>query len=211
MSNLLSRLTEKKAIKKAMKFQTVPMSNACHTHSFADCKPAPAQCIEEAFPNGYTVPKQEGITPMNYANVANAVVSAPPSDTSIQRKYLEGRLQDIYYTKRDPLEAKFGLTDDDAPRTPKEFKERMDAGKFQIRGIDIDKDKGEQYRYWHWTDLIRWRDPAVKADQEGFDAAKKDLKAKRQAALDIIKIGEPADGLKAIQELEAWEPTGAAS
>lgn len=176
-----------------------------HTHSFADC---PTVCTAEA---KKPYPKQEGITPMNYANVANAVVTAPPSDAAMQRKYLEQRLHDIYYTKRDPLEAKFGLTDDDAPRTPKEFKERMDAGKFQIRGIDIDKDKGDQFRYWHWTDLIRWRDPAVKADQEGFDAAKKDLKAKRQAALDIIKIGEPADGLKAIQELEAWEPTEAAS
>ena len=58
-----------------------------------------------------------------------------------------------------------------------------------------------------WIDMIRWRDPAVKADHDGYTAARKELQEKRQAALDIIKIDDPKAGLDAIKALEAWEPS----
>lgn len=151
--------------------------------------------------------KQEGITPMNYAS---ASVTTAPTEAQTQRKYLEQRLYDVYQGKREPLEAKFGLTDDAPPTTPSELAERLKAGKFAIRGLDDGSDKND-YRYWSASELIRWRDPAKKADQAGFDAAKADLKAKRQAALDTIKIDEPKAGLDAVKALESWEPTGAAN
>jgi len=168
----------------------------CPQFSFADC-PAPQPSIAKYFDGG--IPKQEGINPMNYAT---ATVQAATTETQDQRKYLEKRLQEVYYEKRDPLDAKFGLTDDDAPRTGTELIERLKEGKYTIK---TDRD------YWCWFDMIQWRSPDRKQDHDGYKAAIDDLKALRQKSLDIIKIEEPKAGLDAVKALEAWEPTGAAN
>lgn len=157
------------------------------------------------------VPQQEGNNPMNYANVANAAITVPPTEVQDQRKYLEKRLDQLFYAKDEPLYRHFGLDDDAAPHSPVEFKKRIDEGKFQIRGVDFDQEHAARYDHWHWTDLIAWRDPAKKADRDGYDAARKDLREKKQKTLDIIKIDEPKAGLEALKAFEAWEPTGAAN
>lgn len=151
--------------------------------------------------------QEKGNNPMNYAT---ATVQAGTTETQDQRKYLAKRLEDVFYTKEAPLYAKFGLSDDDAPVGPKAIAERLAAGKYILKGVDKD-DEFDGYRYWGIGDLIRWRDPAKKADLEGYEAAREDLKKARQVALDIIKIDEPKAGLEAVKTLEAWEPTGAAN
>lgn len=167
---------------------------------------APCATVPEKKKFGFgTCNQKEGINPMNYAS---ASVTTAPTETQVQRSYLESRLYDIYCDKRKPLEALFGLEDDAAPKDNKELAERIKAGKFSIRGIDTDE---KVKSYYYWTDMIRWRDPAMKADTEGFGAAKADLKAERQKALDIIKIDDPKAGLDAVKAFEAWEPKGAAN
>lgn len=158
-------------------------------------------------PEMYGVKQEEGNNPMNYAT---ATVQAGTTETQDQRKYLTKRLETVYYEKESPLYAQFGLSDDLPPAGPKEIAERLKEGKYTIKGADKD-DEFSGYRYWGIGDLIRWRDPAKKADTEGYEAALKDLNAKRQAALDTIKIDEPKAGLDAIKALEAWTPTGAAN
>lgn len=152
--------------------------------------------------------KEEGNNPMNYAS---ASISTPATETQDQRKYLTKRLEDVYCNLRDPLEAQFGLIDDEPPGSPKDLAERIAAGKFIIRGYGDDAKNADRYRYWAPIELIQWRDPAKKADTEGFEVARKALKAAKQKALDIIKIDEPKAGLDAIKALEAWTPTGAAN
>lgn len=159
---------------------------------------------------GYSCKQEEGNNPMNYAT---ATVQAATTETQDQRKYLTRRLDDIFYQKERPLYAAFGLTDDEAPTSPKELKKRLADGKFTIIGLpkdDEDEDEDE-YFYGGWSRLIRWRDPAKKADQEGYDAARKELKSKYQEALDTIKIDDVKAGLDAVKALEAWTPTGAAN
>jgi hypothetical protein len=151
--------------------------------------------------------QEEGNNPMNYAT---ATVQAGTTETQDQRKYLTNRLQEVYSDKRDPLEAAFGLTDDDAPKGPLELAERLKDGKFTVRYMETGTNP-DVYRYWHWTDLIQWRDPAAKRDEDGFKKAIEELRALHQAALDTIKIDEPKAGLEAIKALEAWKPTGAAN
>lgn len=180
------------------------------TYSFKDAAEAQVY-IQNIYGNvvdlGHTVHKKEDKFPMNYG-IASATINAPASDESLQRKYLENRLSEVYADKRDPLESLFGMTDDKSPKTPKELADRLAAGKFVIEGLD---DEGRDVKFYSFRDVIRWRDPAMKADTAGFDAAKKDLKAKRQDALDTIKIASPADGLAALKTLEAWTPTGVAN
>lgn len=146
--------------------------------------------------------KKEEENSMNYAS---ATVTTAPTETQTQRKYLEDRLSYVYRDKRGPLEAQFGLIDDEPPVTLKELQERIAAGKFTFR------DEKDVRPYHHWTEMLRWRDPAKKADAEGFKAAKEDLKAKRQATLDTIKIDDVKAGLDAVKALEAWTPAGAAN
>lgn len=164
----------------------------------------------EVSPYAYGI-KQEGNNPMNYAT---ATVQAGTTETQDQRKYLSQRLEDIYWELLRPLEAKFGLTDDERPLTPKDLKKRLADGMFVIKGIkdaEDDEDDEDDYFYGGWTNMIRWRDPAKKADHDGYVAAMKELQALRQKTLDIIKIDEPKAGLDAIKALEAWTPTGAAN
>jgi hypothetical protein len=188
-----------------------------HTHTLSDFVVMPGTYCLAPTPVPCTAPvkkgcikKQEEENLMNYAS-ASVIATPATTETQDQRKYLAKRLDEVYHNHRDGLEAKFGLTDDEAPHGPKELAERLAAGKFSIRGTGDDEKNAGSYRYWTAGDLIRWRDPAKKADQDGFDAARADLKAKKQAALDIIKIDEPKAGLDAVKALEAWEPTGAAN
>lgn len=155
--------------------------------------------------------KKEGNNPMNYAT---ATVHAATTETQDQRKYLQRRLEDIYIRKERPLYAAFGLTDDVAPSTPKELKARIADGKFTIIGLpkdEEDEDDFDDCYYGGWSRLIRWRDPAKKADQDGYDAARKALQDEFQKAMDTIKIDDVKAGLEAVKALEAWEPTGAAN
>lgn len=186
------------------------VSSASHAHSLAPCTATPCPPVPSTLSwKCKAVQKQEEeCIPMNYAS---ASISAPATETQDQRRYLERRLQEVYADKRDGLESKFGLTDDDTPVGPAEVAKRIADGKFIIRGTGDDAKNATRYTYWSLGDLIQWRDPAKKADQAGFDAARLDLKAKRQEALDAIKIDEPKAGLDAIKALEAWTPTGAAN
>ncbi len=188
--------------KEVLTFGTAPATTTTtdNWYSFAQLPSAVPQSPN--YFNGYCDQKQEGINPMNYAS---ASISTPATETQDQRKYLTRRLDEVYQDNRDPLEAEFGLVDDEYPETLKDLKERIAAGKFTFR------DEKDVRPYHHWTEMLRWRDPAKKADQEGFTAAVKALKAERQKALDIIKIDEPKAGLEAIKALEAWTPTGAAN
>lgn len=191
-------------MKEPMKFTVqVPVKKSQPVPAFVDCATQPYP----AAPPCTSVTINEDQL-MNYAS---ASISTPATETQDQRKYLSRRLDEVYNSKRDGLESKFGLADDAPPTGPKELADRLAAGKFIIRGAGDDAKNADKYRYWHYTDLIQWRDPARKADQEGFDAARKDLKAKKQEALDTIKIDEPKAGLEAIKALEAWTPPGAAN
>lgn len=186
-------------VKTAYGIASVPADLCC----LAPC--APAQCTKpEPKEFRFGLKKQEEENLMNYAS---ATVQAGTTETQDQRKYLVSRLSDVYASKKDPLYATFGLVDDEAPLSATELAARLKDGKFTIK-------TGEKYErpsYYHWTDMIVWRAPDRKADRDGYEAAKADLKKKYQEALDIIKIDEPKAGLEAIKALEAWTPTGAAN
>jgi len=115
--------------------------------------------------------------------------------------YLESRIYNTASQKVSAFATQFGINDDPDPRTPAELVERITAGKY----ILPDATKRKAYSA---LDGIRWRDPAVKEDTDGYKAAVKAMKVQQQIAEDIIKLKDPAtDGLAALQAFEAWQPT----
>lgn len=137
-------------------------------------------------------------------------VAVNTADTSAQdqRSYLRDRLHSLYYEKYNELEKQFGLVDDDSPTTAKEVVERIQAGKYMLPKDEDNKNdkKKDLYSilYGHGKNVIRWRDPDLKEDKEGFEAAAKTMKAEWQKAKDTIVIASPADGLEALRAFEAY-------
>ncbi len=158
--------------------------------------------------------EQEKVNAMCYGTKAPQAIRADinvaainTGDAAAQQKqsYLRNRLERIYYAKKDDLMKTFGLVDDEAPNTFEELLARIQAGKYVIDEKDAKK------RAYLGLDYLRWRDPAVKEDRAGFDAAKEELKKEKQLIEDQIAIADPAVALPLVQALETWQPSGKAN
>lgn len=124
---------------------------------------------------------------------------APVNVEARKMDYLKGRLNDLFCDKECALPKAFGLENDHPPHTPKEFVERILAGKFELK----DKAK-DTYLYGSSpSPYITWRDPKVKVDQEGYDKAYKTLQEEFTKAKDTIVIKSPEEGLKALEKFES--------
>lgn len=138
------------------------------------------------------------------ASYANAQVYAPQSEIAEQRAYLLDRLNTICWAKRDDERKPFGLVDDEAPKTIKERKERIAAGKYVFKYYRDEEDYDEDEEHYDIDRVtLRWRDPAVKEDQKGYDAAMEKLKKDMTSYRDTIRIKDADTGLAAVQEFEA--------
>lgn len=119
-----------------------------------------------------------------------------------QRVYLRNRLSSIYNEKNRKLRQEFGLEDDEEPKTLQETIDRLSSGKFTPR---FDK-KPEDIKVHGWMALqeyVRWHDPSVKADEDGYATAEKALSEAKTKATDVIIVKSPEDGLAALEAFEA--------
>lgn len=154
--------------------------------------------------------KKEKESAMGYQTAACSTainVSTTPVKTEDQDKkdYLFDRLCSIAWEKRDEEKKPYGLVDDDAPKTIKERKERFAAGKFVInwRADEDDYEDDEEFESSYSAGgNIRWRDPAVKEDRKGYEAAMEKMGKDLTDFRDIIKIKSPDEGLTAVKDFE---------
>lgn len=162
---------------------------------------APLPATKPSYPQACCEPKQmaprkaKGKKAMRYDYDLDAYVSE--SEDQTKRAYLQNRLEGQSYAKDIELQKQFGLMDDDAPTTPTELVERIKEGKYAINKEYEDKKVYDPARY------IRWRDPSVKEDKEGYTLALKAKDKASTATLDQIKIANPEAALKALQDFEA--------
>lgn len=160
--------------------------------SLADCTQAPAKACK-AWP--CTASKKKDESPMN--SYASATVIAQDTTERDQRHFLTGALYDAYTTAKTALKRKFGLIDDVEPLTVADVVKRIQDGLFVIPEKYKDTKTCGNIAY------LRWRDPKVVEDKDGFEAAKLPLKKAYNDAERAIRILAPADGLKALQDFEA--------
>lgn len=119
--------------------------------------------------------------------------------TSAAKNHLFTRADCAFRKIDGSLQADFGLTNEESPKTPKEMTDRIIAGKF---ALPKDADNEDDYIFCGTSDLARkiiWRDPAKVADKDGYKAAKVLLDAAYNSTVDAIMVSEPAEGLVAYQ------------
>lgn len=119
------------------------------------------------------------------------------TDAARQRSYLTRRLNDAAFEKSKVASRAYGLTEDEAPKTVKDFIKRIQDGQFVLHEKYEDQSAVYAWKY------ISWQDPKKVVDKEGFEKFSEVMAAKRIAVQDTIQIAEPKDGLKALQEFEA--------
>jgi len=138
------------------------------------------------------------VAPNQNKEKETTMLDSQVSPEQAARKHLLRRLSDAKDEKKLALRQQYGLDDEKAPKSPKEFLERIKAGKFVVPGAEDEKHP----RYWDSYNAIRWRDPAVKEDQEGYDLAKVVLSKAARDVEDAIVVKTPEEGLKALQGFE---------
>jgi len=171
----------------------VTMQDLIEMNSFAVCEPAAATpCDKRIW--GSKIKKDEN--PMNNAYATATLVTEDSGDKS-KIRFLSGQLYEAYLNAKLALQRKFGLTDDEEPKTLTELVKRIQDGLFVI------PEKYKEKPGYNTTLYLRWRDPAAVEDKAGYDAAKADLKKAYNDADRTIRILTPVEGLKALQDFEA--------
>lgn len=116
-----------------------------------------------------------------------------------QQDFLLRELDRVYSTQSEGLSKQFGLSNDTSPSTFDELIDRIKTGKFVIP----EHVKNVRMGVYSLVDYIEWRDPSVKKDQKGFDAAYEKLGELYRTTKQDIMI-EPAEkGLKALRKFES--------
>ena len=130
---------------------------------------------------------------------------ALPTETERQRAHLIRRSWNIKQEKIYAARDHFHLDDDDYPRTPAEYVERIKAGKFVLRKADDTDDEGGEIFYNSPPRYIVFRDPANPADHKGFNAFSDKVHEARVKLEDKITVSDPVDGLTLLEAFEATD------
>jgi hypothetical protein len=178
--------------------------------SFGNCeaqKPQPPICKQ-------TLQEKIGTPCMKedtmYATYNQAVASAitVPDNVQMTRAYFTDRLYEVRTEKSDKLLQQFGMKDMDYPRNPQAFVDLIKAGKFIIRKPDVEGDDTAPAVYYNRvSDYIRFRDPATKQDETGYEKARDALRDRYKMAKDQIWAG--TDPLKTVEDFRNWIYTNA--
>lgn len=159
--------------------------------------------------------KQEGTIPMRYTDnsaCATASVATPASDVSKQTSYLIERLSMLKYPKDRKLRDFFNFYVDNTPKTYKELIDVIKGDKFtldakivaRVDEVVADSDEDDCNCYGPFYGII-WNGPQT--DRKGYTLAIEEMNKLFTATTDIIMGNVYADGLKAVQDFEAWMPT----
>lgn len=214
--------------KEALTVANVPQP---HYVSFGNCTEAatpPPHICTDADCMGCDFPKQEkGNNPMGYNQATATNITSSLSDEAIQRGYLLEHLkEDNQYTwkedtKYGELRELFFINVSQVPKSGKELLDAIQHGKFtvdqkrldaaakhrQTGEIDDEFYDDDYYSLYYGITFTDYPKP----DRKGYDAAVKAYElAVKQTERKII-VGTPAEGLAALEALEAWLPTGKAN
>jgi hypothetical protein len=112
--------------------------------------------------------------------------------------HLLERLSAATEDKLDTARHTFGLVDDDRPETAQELIDRITSGKFIVP-----EDRKNQKTWGYPLEYIRWRDPAIKRDEDGFQKYETSVEVASDDVMDTIIVKGPDAGLDAVNAFKA--------
>lgn len=166
-----------------------------------------------------TVPsKKKDTNPMRYDSVTvapaiNIEAKAAPDADAVKRKYLNDRLYMVRGNFRNAMQDKFNYYGSAAPKTYKQLIEKITKGEFKLdekRTKKIDFYVEDNDWYGNSFDGIIWTGEGA-PDRDGYNAVIELFEVEYKKTQDTVAIGTPAEGLAAIQALEAWTPPAVAN
>jgi hypothetical protein len=164
--------------------------------------------------NGYTTKatacKQPHATHAAAQSVIQVIADPKRNTDEDQRVYLKERVSSIRYEKHREIGKQFFYDEPDSPKTIKELKERLKKGLYTVnepKNYDEDDDEGEYGGHFYWRDFFSWRTADTQFDKAGYKAAIEELETFIQDIIDQIRILDPKDGLKLLEELKKWKPS----
>jgi hypothetical protein len=156
------------------------------------------------------VPQAEKACKKQEKKMFNEYDTYEMSETERQKNYLSNSLSSAYWTKDAELMEAFNLNGVTPPRSPKEFVEFIKDGKFEFVKNYLNDDGSWRddvnHPYFYdnnITHYMNWINPDKVPDLEGYRAASKKMNEAKTKADRKIVVGEPAEGLAALEEFEA--------
>jgi len=142
------------------------------------------------------------------ANMYVDYVSSDKHSESAKTNYLLSRYENTKDKIRSDLRKQFGLDNDDRPNTAKELTDRILSGKY-VLPTEKEEELTRQVYYCGSSvlDSIKWRDPAIKEDRDGFKLAETELDNESLKVHDAVMIKDHDTALAAIQAFKDWKPT----
>lgn len=113
------------------------------------------------------------------------------------KNHLIMRLNESSNEKESALHKAYGLRDDERPKTPREFLDRITQGKFVVSEDNMNKN------IYYFEDAVRWRDPSVKKDEAGYKLAATKVQDAQSDAIDEIMVKTPEQGLDVLKAFKA--------
>lgn len=197
MNKTLKRREQRKR-QKMRNLTATEVGTVIYGNNIFGCKPVAQPCCTEKA----TVKKEN---PMYVDYISNDKHIA-----SSKINYFQQRAESTKYKILNLLQKQFGLIDDETPTSPKELVERITSGKYVLpTEKEVELMRNHSWAYVSGALLgIKWRDPSVKEDNDGFKVANAAMDVEFQKTQDIIMNG--GDMLAAVQTFDAWTYTPAA-
>lgn len=178
-------------LEETMKFvqiKTGQIQSPCYPSAYMN--PAPTPCVAAK-----TAPamKRKGKTMYD----CDYDCGGELTETQQTKNHLISRLGEFANEKESVLRKAYGLQDDERPKTPREFLDRVTQGKFVISDENMNKN------IYYFEDAVRWRDPSVKKDEAGFKLAATKVEDARTDSLDEIMVKTPEQGLDILKAFKA--------
>lgn len=147
-------------------------------------------------PSSCSIPCLNTDVPQLKKDEPTMYINAEMTKEQTAQIYLRDRLENVHSEKRDELRHQFGLCDDDPPCSFEDAYKRITEGKFIIAD-----DKRSKLSY-NPLNFVQWRDPSVKKDTEGFEAAEVQAETAFTQVSDAIMVKTPQEALTALEEYE---------
>lgn len=117
------------------------------------------------------------------------------------RRSLTGATFGVYMDYSRAMEKKYGLRDEDLPKTAEELIAKIKEGKYVAPDTSAEDYDSDDYR-WEPYFGLKFRDPSMKKDRPGYEKAMEAFGAERTAVELKISVLEPAEALKFVESFK---------